>query len=259
MSEKLKAGLNQDDIDDLDNGAIEGDTLEEGEETMDIWEHINELRSRLLKSMLALLATTMLSFAFTQQIIAFLAKPIGGIEKLVSIEMTENMGVFMRVSLLSGLIFAIPFIVYQILAFIVPGLKQSERKWIYLAIPIASVLFLAGVAFANFVMLPTAIPFLVSFLGTPTTPRLSNYINFVTNMLFWIGLAFEAPLVVFILAKLKIVTPKGLLKQWRIAIVIISILAAFISPTVDPINMGLVMLPLFLLYLLSIIFATFAK
>ena len=164
MSEKLKAGLNQDDIDDLDNGAIEGDTLEEGEETMDIWEHINELRSRLLKSMLALLATTMLSFAFTQQIIAFLAKPIGGIEKLVSIEMTENMGVFMRVSLLSGLIFAIPFIVYQILAFIVPGLKQSERKWIYLAIPIASVLS-GGCGFCQFCDAAHSHPVFGQFFG----------------------------------------------------------------------------------------------
>jgi sec-independent protein translocase protein TatC len=244
---------------EVDSDAEEADLEEETGITMDIWEHVNELRSRLLKSLLALMVTTGISFAFTQQIIGFLAVPIGGVDKLVSIEMTENMGVFMRVSLLSGLIFSIPFIVYQILAFVMPGLRESERKWIYLAIPIASALFLAGVAFANFVMLPTAIPFLVGFLGTPTTPRLSNYINFVTSMLFWLGLAFEAPLVVFILAKLGIVDARGLLKQWRIAIVVIAILAAFISPTVDPVNMGLIMLPLFMLYLLSIVFASFAR
>ncbi|MEM5776178.1 MAG: twin-arginine translocase subunit TatC, partial [Anaerolineaceae bacterium] len=123
MSEELEAKVDQDEL--------EENTAENGvEETMDIWEHINELRSRLLKSLLALLLTTVLSFMFTQQIIEFLARPIGGIENLLSIEMTENMGVFMRVSLLSGLIFAIPFIVYQILAFVIPGLRQSERKWI---------------------------------------------------------------------------------------------------------------------------------
>jgi sec-independent protein translocase protein TatC len=138
-------------------------------------------------------------------------------------------------------------------------LKKSERRWLYLAIPIATVLFIAGAAFANFVMLPTAIPFLVNFLGTPTTPRLSNYVNFVTSLLFWIGLSFEAPLIIFILAKLKLVTPQGLLKKWRIAIVVIAVIAAVISPTVDPVNMFLVMLPLIFLYFLSIFFATFAK
>ena len=232
---------------------------QEDDMLMDIWSHVGELRSRLLRALIALIVTTLISFAFTEQIIRFLAVPIGGIENLVSIEMTENVGVFMRTSLLSGFILALPFIVYQILAFVVPGLKDNERKWIYLSIPIASLLFLSGVAFANFVMLPTAVPFLVNFLGTPTTPRLSNYINFVTNLLFWIGLSFQAPLVVFILAKLKLVTAKELLKQWRIAVVLIAVLAAFISPTVDPVNMGLLMAPLFALYLLSVLFASFAR
>lgn len=232
---------------------------EDNDLLMDVWSHIGELRARLLRAVLALVVTTMISFAFTESIIRFLALPIGGLENLLAIEVTENVGVFMRVSLLSGFVFSLPFIVYQILAFVMPGLKKSERKWLYLAIPIASLLFILGVAFANFVMLPTAIPFLVNFLGTPTSPRLSNYINFVTNLMFWIGLSFQAPLVVFILAKLKLVTPKALLKQWRIAIVVISIMAAVISPTVDPVNMGLVMLPLVFLYLLSVLFAVFAK
>ena len=231
---------------------------EENELLMDVWSHIGELRARLLRAMIALVITTVISFMFADEIIRFLAIPIGGIQNLLAIEVTENMGVFMRVSLLSGFIFALPFIVYQILAFVIPGLNENERKWIYLAIPVACFLFLSGVAFANFVMLPTAVPFLVGFLGTPTTPSISSYINFVTNLLFWLGLAFEAPLVVFILAKLHLVTSKGLLKQWRVAIVIIAVLAAVISPTVDPVNMGLVMLPLFGLYLLSVLFATFA-
>ncbi len=232
---------------------------EEDSTLMGIWDHIAELRIRILRSVVALIITTIISFIFTEQIIRFLAIPIGGLEKLISIEMTENVGVFMRVSLLSGFIFSIPFIVWQILGFITPGLTPNERKWIYLAIPAATILFLSGVAFANFVMLPTAIPFLVSFLGTPTTPRLTNYINFITNLLFWIGLSFEAPLLIFILAKLGVVNAKGLLKQWRIAIVVCSILAAVISPTVDPVNMGLVMIPLIVLYFVSILFAVFAQ
>jgi len=226
---------------------------------LSIWDHVAELRVRLLRSLIMLVLTTLISFAFAEKLIRFLAASIGGLENLLALEVTENISVFMRVSLLSGFIAALPFILYQLLAFIVPGLKKSERKWIYYAIPVATVLFLIGVAFAQFVMLPTAIPFLVGFLGTPTTPRLSSYVSFVTNLLFWIGISFEAPLVVFILAKLNIVSAKGLAKQWRIAIVVIAIMAAFISPTVDPVNMGLLMLPLFGLYLLSILFAVIAQ
>jgi sec-independent protein translocase protein TatC len=108
-------------------------------------------------------------------------------------------------------------------------------------------------------MLPTALPFLISFMGITTTPRLINYFNFVTNLLFWVGICFEAPLVVFILAKLGLVTAGGLLKHWRIAIVVIAIVAAVVTPTADPVNMGLLMLPLTVLYLLSVLFAMIAR
>ncbi|HQP08803.1 MAG TPA: twin-arginine translocase subunit TatC, partial [Anaerolineaceae bacterium] len=152
-----------------------------------------------------------------------------------------------------------PYILYQLLAFIMPGLKPGEKRWVIMAIPLATLLFVIGVAFSYFVMLPAAIPFLTNFLSIPTTPRLSNYFNFITNLMFWIGIAFEAPLVVFVLAKLRMVSAKALLKQWRIAIVVIAAIAALITPTVDPVNMGLLMLPLFLIYLLSAIFAWLAR
>ena len=92
-----------------------------------------------------------------------------------------------------------------------------------------------------------------------TTPRLSNYIDFVTNFMFWVGISFELPLVMFILAKLRVVSAKMLLKGWRYALVIIAILSALITPTGDPINMGIMMLPLAALYTLSIILAAFAR
>jgi sec-independent protein translocase protein TatC len=224
-----------------------------------IWEHINELRKRLLKALLGLIAATAVSFSLAPMLIEFLARPIGGTEKLISIEVTENISTFMRVSLLSGFIIALPIIFYQIWAFISPGLLPNEKRWMMLAIPFATLLFLSGVAFANFVMLPTALPFLISFMGITTTPRLINYFNFVTNLLFWVGICFEAPLVVFILAKLGLVTAGGLLKQWRIAIVVIAIVAAVVTPTADPVNMGLLMLPLTVLYLLSVLFAVLAR
>jgi sec-independent protein translocase protein TatC len=230
------------------------------ENEMTIWDHMGELRSRLLKAMAALAVTTLASIFFlAPTIIDFLAIPAGGLNHFIAIEVTETVGVYMRVSLLAGFIFALPFILYELIAFIVPGLYDNEKRRLFTAIPIAVILFLSGVGFAFYIMLPAAIPFLQNFLsGVRSDWRLSNYISFITNLMFWIGIAFETPLVVFILAKFHIVTPGMLLKQWRIAIVVIAVIAAMITPTVDPVNMGLLMAPLFAIYLLSILFASFA-
>lgn len=232
---------------------------EQVKESMSIWDHLNELRSRLFKAVIGLLVATVISFVISQQLVTWMAVPIGGLQNLVSIEVTENIGVFMRVSLLAGFILSLPFILYQVLAFIMPGLTDVERRWLFISIPLASVFFVIGVAFAYYVMLPTALPFLVSFLGVRTTPRLSNYFDFTLNLMFWIGLSFELPLVIFILAKLKIVNAKMLANQWRIALVVIALIAAVATPTPDPINMSILMAPLFALYLLSIFFAFVAR
>ncbi len=226
---------------------------------MSIWDHVGELRTRLLKAMAALVVTTIANVVYLAPFfINVLSWPAGGLSKFIAIEVTETMGVYMRVSLLAGFIMALPIIIYQLLAFIVPGLYDNEKRWLFLAIPIATLLFIGGVAFTYFVMLPAAIPFLRGFLDVTPAWRLSNYISFVTNLMFWIGVAFELPLVMFILAKFNIVTPKMLLQQWRFAIVIIALVAAVITPTVDPVNMALLMAPLFAIYLLSVLFASFA-
>lgn len=226
--------------------------------TMSIWDHINELRKRLFIAVISLGITTLISFAVVPYLLDFITVPVGGIENLQSIEITENIGVFMRISLLSGFLFAFPIILSQLLMFIAPGLEKNEKRWIFITIPIATFLFLSGAAFAYFVMLPVAIPYLINFLGVPTTPRLLSYIKFTTSLIFWLGIGFELPIVVFALAKFHLVTPQTLLKQWRIAIVIISIVAAAITPTIDPVNMAILMLPLFLLYLISVLFAFIA-
>ncbi len=232
----------------------------ENEKEMSIWDHIGELRSRLLKGMAALVITTLATVVFlAPKIIDILTWPAGGVTKFITIEVTESVGVWMRVSLLAGFIMALPIIVYQVVAFIMPGLYDNEKRWLMTAIPVSTGLFIGGVAFSYFVMLPAAIPFLRGFLvGVTASWRLANYIGFVTNLMFWIGVSFETPLVVFLLAKFHIVTPKMLLKQWRYAVVIIAILAAVITPTVDPVNMSLLMAPLFGIYMLSILFATLA-
>lgn len=226
--------------------------------TMDLMQHIGELRKRLLIALVAMAVMTMIAMSFGEELIDFLAQPVGGVDKLVSIEVTENIGVFMRVTLLAGFIAALPITLYQLIAFTMPGLTPSERRGVLVAIPFATILFVIGVAFAYYVMLPAALPFLLSFIGVETTPRLSNYYKFVTNLMFWIGLSFEIPLVVYVLARLRLVTAAALIKQWRIALVVIAIIAAVATPTPDPINMGLLMLPLFLLYWLSVLLAAIA-
>lgn len=226
---------------------------------MTILGHFTELRKRLLVMIVALAVGVIVSFAFSQKIAEYLAAPIGGLSAMSSIEVTENVSAFMKISMLSGVIIALPVIVFEILAFVIPGLKPSERKWIWMVIPVATVFFIGGVSFAYFVMLPAALPFLLDFMGITTSPRPSNYFSFVLNLMFWVGVCFEMPLVVFVLARLGIVNVKGLLKQWRIAIIGSAVLAALITPTPDPVNMGLMMIPLLGLYIVSILFAVFAR
>ena len=137
-------------------------------------DHLNELRQRVFIAFLAVILTTGICFAFAGQIIEYLTIPIGGADALVSIEITENIAIFMKVSLLGGFILGMPVIVYQIMRFILPGLNRREKTWLLLGVPLASLLFAGGVAFTWFVMLPTAIPFLTTFLGITKITLISS-------------------------------------------------------------------------------------
>ena len=231
----------------------------ENQELMTFWAHVEELRKRLLIALAALAAATLGSFTFADRVIYLLAEPIGSVDALQSIEVTENVSVFMRVSLLCGVTIAMPVILYELLVFIMPGLKKSEKKWVYLAIVFGTIFFLAGAAFAYYVMLPSSLTFLIDFLAVETKPRLSSYINFITSLIFWMGVGFQFPLLVFALAKMDVVSAQSLAKGWRYGVVVIAVLAAMITPTVDPVNMALLMAPLCLLYVLSVVFALLAS
>ncbi len=218
------------------------------------------LRKHLFRAVLAIFITSGLAFLFVHQIMTFLAAPMpGGIEKLVAIDPTENVGTVMRVTLLSGFTIALPYIIFEIWLFIAPALRVRSRVKGLIAIPTAILLFGGGMAFTFFIMLPVALPFLFNFKGLVTQPRPSSYYNFVTSIMFWIGLSFEFPLVIYLLASLGLIKAKQLASQWKIAIVIIAVVAAIITPTVDPFNMGIVMLPMIVLYFISIGLAYFAQ
>lgn len=231
----------------------------EKSDEMTIWGHLEELRKRLLYSLITLVVGMGIAVIFSDFLLNLVSRPIGGFENLLSIQVTENLSVYFRITMLGGFIIALPFILVQLILFISPGLKKTERVWLFRAIPLATVLFIAGVVFAYFIMLPTALPFLVQFPGPEVLPKWRDYVNFVTNLLFWIGISFETPLIMFVLAKLGIISAKGLLKQWRFAVIIIAIIAAVATPTPDPVNMALLMAPLLILYLLGILLAALAR
>jgi sec-independent protein translocase protein TatC len=192
------------------------------------------------------------SFSFTIPFMEYLAQPAGGLEKLQAIQPTEGIGVYMRVALLSGIAIMLPYLAFEMWLFAAPGLRPRDRKMGLIGIPMATVLFLMGLACTYYLLLPPALPWLENFTKIPQAWTANNYFNFITGLMLWVGLFFEFPLVIYLLTSLGFVKPQVLLNQWRLAIVIISIIAAIITPTIDPVNMGLMMLPMILLYFISI-------
>ncbi|MEN6530432.1 MAG: twin-arginine translocase subunit TatC [Anaerolineaceae bacterium] len=221
-------------------------------EKMPLSQHLEDLRKVLFRALLGLLVGVIAGAFFVNPVLDFLARPIGGVGNLQVIEVTESMSVYMRVTLLIGLIVALPWIFFQLFSFVGKGLKKSEKRGLIIAIPFATILFLAGGTFAFFVMLPASMKFFTSLLAVDTSLRLSSYFGFVTNLIFWIAMSFELPLLVFILTRIGVIKPDFLTKGWRVALVVIAVLAAVITPTGDPVNMVIFMLPLFVLYLMSI-------
>jgi sec-independent protein translocase protein TatC len=248
-------------------------------------EHLVALRGHLFRSVVALTIATVICFSVSEDLMSLLAVPLGdpaaaaevgnqggvagwlekamaqgadGLDRLQVIEPTEAVGVFMRISLLAGVILALPWIALEIFLFVAPGLMPRSRIVLLLGIPLVSVFFLIGVVFCFFVMLPAGIPFLYTFLGFKAAWRPSAYFDLVTTLMFWIGVTFEMPLVAYLLAAARLINARQLASVWRFAVVISAVLAAAITPTVDPINMGLVMAPMVVLYVISIFAAMIA-
>lgn len=216
------------------------------------WDQVEALRGHLLRAVLGLVVGVAISFTFTERLVAFLSAPVGGLDALRAIEVTESVGVFMKVALLAGIAIALPYVAFESWLFAAPGLRPRERVYGMVGIPLAALFFIGGMAFTYFMLLPSALPFLLNFMGIQAELRPQSYFSFITGLMFWIGVAFEFPLVVYFLTAMGLIKPDALRRQWRIAMMIIAVGAAAITPTVDPVNMGLVMLPMSLLYFVSI-------
>jgi sec-independent protein translocase protein TatC len=223
--------------------------------SMSLMEHLTELRSRLIWIVSALLVGTLISMLFVNPLLAFITQPLTELgADTIAIGPTDTITIFFKVSITVGAVLAMPVIVYQIIAFVSPGLYPNEKRSLILTLPGVMVLFFIGAAFAYFFLLPVAVGFLQNFLGDVIRQEwtIDRYVGFVTRIVFWIGVAFETPLVIAFMARTGMVSGPQLLRVWRQAIVVIAVISAAITPTIDPINMSIVMGPLILLYFGSV-------
>jgi len=228
--------------------------MSDGGKELSVLSHIDELRSRLVKSVIAIAIGAIISFIFRDYIIYILKLPAGNVS-LQAIEMTEMMGTYMRVSLIGGIILAMPYLTYHLVMFVSPALTRKEKKYVYIILPWITLMFVAGVVFGYFILVPPATRFLLTFGSSVAEiqPRVGNYINLISRLLLAMGLVFEMPVITTFLSRIGVIKPKWLSDKRKAAIIFSFILAAIITPTFDPINQILVAIPLIALYELSIL------
>ena len=231
-----------------------------------IGQHLLELRKRVLISAGSVVVGTAVALIFYKQIVRVLLLPAEGLgadneaASLIFIELTEMIAVTVKVSLLAGMVLAFPVVLYQIIMFVAPRLSGPERRYLLTFMPGVVLSFIGGVTFGYFVLIPPAVDFLLNWGSDLATPmiRIGNYITVMVTLLFWLGMVFETPVVMFLLAKLRIVSWRGYARWRRYWVVVAFVVGALITPTFDPVNQSLVAVPLIMLYEVGIWLARFA-
>ena len=221
-------------------------------------EHLVEIRQRLTVATLSIVLTTVVTLVFAEQILDYLLQP--GRDALpnfrpIYTELLGYIGAYIKISLMLGIAGAMPVIVYQVYAFIHPGLTRAERRWILPIVFVATFAFAAGGAFAFYLGWPPALDFLLNFGGNIAEPqvRINNYIDMLTRFVFWTGIIFEMPLFLMGLGAFGLVTARKLVGMWRWAIIGSFLLAALITPSIDPITQTIVAVPAMGLYALGVL------
>jgi sec-independent protein translocase protein TatC len=222
--------------------------------------HLEELRRRILRSLIAVGVGIAISFPLAPYVFNFLKSRAQGID-LIYTNVTGMLGSYMTVALYCGIIIALPFVIYELVMFLNPALKPKEKKYLYILLPSISIFFALGASFAYFILLPPALNFLLTFGGSIARPLITvgNYVSIIIRLLFSLGLVFEIPVVIFFLSKMGIVTPSWLAQKRKFALIAAFILGAAITPTIDPINQVLVAGPIIVLYELSIWLSKLAR
>jgi len=223
------------------------------EQKLTLVEHLEELRSRVIKSAVFIIITSGIIYNFSKKILPSLVKPVG---KLVFIAPTEAFVTNIKIAFFGGLLLSSPFIIYQIWRFVSAGLNSNEKRYTLIFAPLSFILFLMGACFGYFVIVPIGMKFLLGFASDFVTPMISvgKYVSFVGTLSFAFGAVFEIPLVLLFLTKIGLVTPEFLSRKRRHAIVIIFIIAAILTPP-DVITQCLMAGPLIILYEAGIIFS----
>lgn len=225
---------------------------------MTLQEHLEELRVRILWSTIAVVVALGAGLVLSQPLIHQIAVQANvPDERIATFSPTEGFVTYFKVAIYIAIAIAMPVLVYQLLAFVAPGLTRNERGYVYKSMPVVTFFFVSGLAFAFFIVIPRALEFLSEFGDNvfAWNPRAEEIISFYTRLMLGVGIAFELPIVILILSKIGVLTPGRLSSARKFAFLLVMIAAAIITPTPDPFNMMLVAIPMYLLYELGIIFA----
>ena len=223
---------------------------------MTFWEHLDELRRRIWYVLLAALVAAVVCFCFKEQLFAVVMYPKPESMKLINVELTQQFLTHMRVALWGGLLVVSPYILYQLFAFVAPGLYCTERRLALRAVSGGYMLFLLGVALNYFVIFPFTVRFLGGYQVSEEVANnitLSSYIAVLGVMSFVMGVVFELPVLCWLLAKIGVLKADFMKRYRRHAIVVILIIGAIITPTGDPFTLSLVAVPIYLLWEVSIL------
>lgn len=227
---------------------------------MTFFQHLGELRKRILLALSGVLVGFIIGWAFVDKIYYWLSIPVLQFlppgEKLAFTSLTEPFMMYMKLAFIAGIFIAAPFVFYQLWAFISPGLYAKEKKMVVPFVSMTTIFFFLGGAFGYFMVFPWACKFFLSIgKNFKAIIKISDYFSLAIQVLLGIAVVFELPVLIYLLAKFRIVTAKFLLKYFRYAIVIIFIVSAIITPTPDAVTQSLFAIPMILLYLLSILIA----
>ena len=228
---------------------------------MTIWDHMSELRSRLIRCSLALLVGAVVGFALYPYLLELLKEPLNSLNggrDFIATDPLEPFATRLKISAYSAVVIAMPVLLWQIWRFVTPGLHDHEKRYVVPFVAAATTLFLLGAAIA-YVTLNPALEFLVSIAGSSVEPfyTVDNYVTLIAYMMLAFGLGFEFPVLLVALQLAGVLTPRTLASWWRQAIVIITVVAAVITPSADPISMAALALPMVLFYGLAIVVGMF--
>jgi sec-independent protein translocase protein TatC len=244
------------------------DTHAPGDKEMTLLEHLEELRGRLVAGALALVVGVLIAIipiptmnSVTGIVFDLLVNEAKvNAVTIIAIRPGETFFTYLEVAMVIGAGLAMPVIIYQVLAFVSPALYAHEKKYLYMAVPGVFFSFLCGIAFCYYLTLPFATRFLAGFLSGTIEPQwtVEHYIDFVATFLFWVGVMFELPIIMFFLSKLGVVSHRRLAGFRKYAFVLAFVIGAAITPTPDPINQTIISLPIYFLFELGVILARFA-